>query len=96
MTPAELIAFIRETVAPYDGTHSAGYHGQDLMYARLRAIREAIEGTAPEPGIEALLTFIADLEAGHPSAWYCKERILFKIKALRELTGRAAGERIEP
>ena len=45
MTPAELIAFIRDTVAPYDGTHYPGYHGQDLMYARLRAIREAIEET---------------------------------------------------
>jgi len=37
------LTFIRETVAPYDGTHCVGWHGQDLMYARLLAIREAIE-----------------------------------------------------
>jgi len=48
MTTAELITFIRDTVHPYDGSHSAGYHGQDLMYARLRAIREAIEETMPQ------------------------------------------------
>jgi len=53
----------------------------DLLAARL-AILEA---------------FVADMESPHPSSWYCKERILLKIKKMRaELTKAADAGRIEP
>ena len=47
--------------------------------------------------LAALEALVSDLESPHPSAWYSRERILLKIKRMREeLTKAANAGRIEP